>query len=160
MPTIQELAQAFLDQETFAVVGVRRTVDDAANGIYRRMRELGMTVYAINPHAEEVEGDPCYPNLSSTPRTPQAVMIVTRPEISLDVVKECAELGIEYVWMHKSIGNSVSEEAVEFCHQNAIHVIPGACPMMYMEPVDIFHKCMRGVMATFGRIPRNTAQVP
>jgi len=61
------------------------------------------------------------------------------------------------VWMHQSLmmaGTSVSQDAVEFCHENDIAVIAGACPMMYCEPVDFGHKCMRWVLRLVGGLPK------
>jgi hypothetical protein len=153
MATLREAAQDFLSRQQIAVAGVSSLQPDAANAIYRKLRETGHTVYAINPKVTEVEGDPCYPDLKSTPQVAEAVMIVTPPQASEDLVRQCDALGIRLVWMHKSLGNSVSPEAVQFCQEHDITVIPGACPMMFCEPVDIWHQCMRGVMSWTGRIP-------
>ena len=74
--------------------------------------------------------------------------------VELQVVKDCAEAGVNYVWMHKSFGNSVNDEAVQFCRDHGINVIPGACPMMFCEPVDVFHKCFKWALGAFGRLPK------
>jgi hypothetical protein len=40
----------------------------------------------------------------------EAVVIGTRPEIAEDTMRECADLGIEHVWMHRGPGaGSVSK---------------------------------------------------
>ena len=144
----------FLNQEHIAVVGVRSTQDDAANLIYRKFREAGYTVYAINPNAETVEGDPCYANLWAAPTKPDAVVIVTRPEITENVVQQCAELGITRVWIHQSfMGNSLSPTALETCKTHNIEVIPGLCPMMYVGKVDFFHGFACWLPRVTGKMP-------
>lgn len=153
MSTLQEAAQAFLSHQRIAVAGVSSVQPDSANYIYRKLREAGHTVYAINPKVTQVEGDPCYPDLRSTPELPEAVVMATPPAATEQLVRQCAELGIEWVWMHKSLGDSTSAEAIQFCHDHTIKVIAGGCPMMFCEPVDIWHQCIRGIMGFTGRIP-------
>ena len=112
-------------------------------------------MFPINPNTETVEGDPCYPNLKAVPGPVDAVVIGTRPEVAEQIVRECAEIGISRVWMHRSFGQgSVSEQATKFCQDNNITVIPGGCPMMFCEPVDFGHKCMRWILGLTGGLPK------
>lgn len=151
------LFEEFLAQKRIAVAGVSSTHDDAANLIYRKLRETGHQVFAINPKVTTIEGDPCYPDLKAIAGGVDGVVIVTRPEVADQLVQECADLGIERVWMHQSLlsmlGSSVSETAVEYCQSHHIKVIAGSCPMMFCEPVDPAHKCMRWVMKVTGKLP-------
>jgi cation transport ATPase len=48
--------------------------------VYKRLRERGYEVFAVSPNADQVEGDPCYPDLRSIPGGVEAVVIGTRPE--------------------------------------------------------------------------------
>ena len=152
MTTLETKIHDFLAQNRIAVVGVSR--DDsghpAANLIYRKLRSEGYKVVAVNPNATIVEGDISYPNLRSVSEKPEAVVIVTKPGITEQVVRECAELSIANIWMHKGIdskGTSVSKEAVHYCHQHGITVIPGGCPMMYCNHADIGHRVMRWMLS-------------
>lgn len=155
MLTMQEAVRAFLAQKAIAVAGVSRSGADAANAIYCKLRSLGYQVFAVNPNAATVEGDPCYPNLKSIPQAVDGVVIVTRPEIAEQIVRECADLGISRVWMHRSFGQgSVSPKAVDFCREHGIIVIPGGCPLMFCEATDFGHRCMRWVLNISGGLPR------
>lgn len=152
---LRDQAKAFLAHKRIAVAGVSSTQPaEAANGIYKKLRESDYTVYAINPKVNEVEGDPCYPDVKHLPEPVDAVMICTTPQVTEQVVQDCADAGIKWVWMHKSIGDSSSDTAIQFCKEHGIEVIEGGCPLMFVEPVDFAHACMRGVMRTFGRIPK------
>ena len=42
----------------------REAKDHGSNVVYKRLRERGYEVFAINPNADQVEGDPCYHRLS------------------------------------------------------------------------------------------------
>lgn len=157
MPTLNEAVEDFLAQSRIAVAGVSRTRNETANVIYRKLRKAGYRVFAVNPNAETVEDDPCYPDLKSIPEGVDGVVIVTRPEVVEQIVRQCAEMGISRVWMHRSLkfaGSSVSEQAVQFCRQNNIAVIPGGCPMMFCAPVDFGHKCIRWVLKLSGGLPK------
>ena len=155
MSSLQENVDDFLGQKLIAVAGVsRNSTSEAANYIYKKLRDSGYTVYPINPRAEAVEGDTCYADLKSMPDKVDGVVICTRPEVALDIVEECIELGIKRVWMHRSFGaGSVSEDAAELCRKNEIAVIAGACPMMYCKPVDFGHKCIHWILRVFGKLP-------
>jgi len=113
MAALKEATEEFLAQKRIAVAGVSRNSGQAANFVYRRLCERGYTVFAVNPNAEAVEGDRCYPDLKSIPDRVDAVVVATTPAVAERVVAECAELGIERVWLHRSFGTgSVSEKAV------------------------------------------------
>jgi predicted CoA-binding protein len=154
MQTIEAAASRFLAIKRAAVTGVSRTPSDhGSNAVYRRLRERGYQVFAVNPNARELEGDPAYPNLTSIPGGVEAVVIATRPEIGVDTMRECAELGIKHVWMHRGPGlGSVSAAATEYGRQHGITVIDGGCPLMFGPTADLGHKLMRRMYA--GNVPK------
>jgi predicted CoA-binding protein len=155
MTTLHETVKDFLAQERFAVVGVSRSGGEAANFVYRKLRDAGYQVFPVNPKTQEVEGVPCYPDLKSLPGSVDVVVVATHPKVTDDVVRECGEMGISRVWMHRSFGaGSVSDSAVSFCRDHKIQVIAGGCPMMFCEPVDFGHKCMRWILNLTGGLPR------
>jgi predicted CoA-binding protein len=155
MPTLQQKVDDFLARKRIAVAGVsRREKGSAANTIYEKLKSAGYEVFPINPNAETVEGNRCYPDLKSIPGGVDGVVIVTRPETAEEIVRECKELGILRVWMHRSFGaGSVSDTAAAYCEENNITVIAGACPMMYCRPVDFGHKCIRWILGVSGKLP-------
>jgi uncharacterized protein len=154
MQSVKEAASTFLANKRVAVTGVSRTPKThGSNTVYRRLRERGYDVFAVNPDANEVEGDRCYEDLRSIPGGVDAVVIGTRPEIAEGTVRECAELGIKHVWMHWGGGaSSVSDAATEYGRQHGITVIDGGCPLMFGPTADFGHKVMRVVLA--GRVPK------
>jgi predicted CoA-binding protein len=154
MQNIKEAAAAFLANERVAVTGVSRTPDThGSNNVYRRLRDRGYQVFAVNPNADEVEGDPCYHDLKSIPGGAQAVVIGTRPEIAEDTMRECAELGIKHVWMHRGPGDgSVSDAATAYGREHGITVIDGGCPLMFAPTADLGHRIMKLVFA--GHVPK------
>jgi predicted CoA-binding protein len=159
MVTIKEAATEFLTAKRVAVTGVSRQADDhGSNVVYKRLKQRGYEVFAVNPHAESVEGDHAYPDLTSIPGGVDAVVIGTRPETADVTMAECAELGITHVWMHRSVGaGSVSASATEFGRQHGITVIDGGCPLMFDPTADFGHKCMKFFMGMSGAVPRKVS---
>src|SRR4029450_4989442 len=101
MSKIKEAPPEFLSSKRVAVTGVSRTPKDhGSNVVYKRLRDRGYEVFAVNPNADEVEGDPCSHDLRSIPGGVEAVVIGTRPEVAEQTMRECDELGIPQVWMH------------------------------------------------------------
>ncbi len=151
----EEAVRDFLAQKRIAVAGVSRSANEAANLIYRKLRDSGYRVFAVNPRAESVEGDDCYPRLAAIPGGVDAVVIATHPAVAPAVVHECVDQGIGRVWMHRSFGQgSVSDEALALCREHGIRVIPGGCPLMFCSPVDVGHRCMRWWLRLTGSLPK------
>ena len=158
MSKIDILVQDFLAQKKIAVVGVSDNRETGCNLAYRKFKESGYAVSAVNPRITSFEGAPCYSDLKSIPEKPDAVFILTNPKVSEEIVQQCADLGIRRVWMHCLMGTkpglaasmtSVSPEAVRMCLENGIKVIPGACPNQYLKP-DFGHALMRVMFRTLG----------
>ena len=159
MITMKEATSEFLARKRIAVTGVSRNAKDhGSNLVYQRLRSRGYTVFAVNPNAGTVEGDPCYHDLKSIPGGVEAVVIGTRPETAEATVRECAELGIGYVWMHRGPGaGSVSPAATDYGRQHGIVVIDGGCPLMFDPTADGGHKVMRAIFTLTGKVPRRVS---
>lgn len=112
-------------------------------------------MFAVNPNAEEVEGDRAYHDLHSIPGGVDAVVIGTRPELADETMRECVELGITQVWMHRGPGGgSVSATATAYGRKHGITVIDGGCPCMFRPTDDFGHRAMRLVFTLNGNVPR------
>jgi len=158
MAEIDTLAAEFLAQKSVAVVGVSDQRETGCNLAYRKFKQAGYAVSAVNPHQESFENDPCYPDLISIPNKPDAVFILTNPTVTEEIVQQCVDLGINYVWMHCMMGtkpglaasmSSVSQDAVRLCRENGIAVIPGSCPNQFLNP-DFGHALMRKLWRALG----------
>jgi predicted CoA-binding protein len=151
---VKQAAAEFLTTERIAVTGVSRSPKDhGANVVFKRLRDRGYTVFAINPNADEVEGDRCYSDLKSVPGGVQAVVIATSPHHAETTMRECVDLGINRVWMHRGPGaGSVSEEATRYGREHGVTVIDGGCPLMFDPTADRGHKFMR--LVGVGKMPR------
>ena len=156
MQTIREAAVDFLSHKRIAVTGVSRTPSShGSNVVYQRLRDRGYDVFAVNPNADEVEGDRCYHSLAEIPGGVDAVVIGTSPTYALATIRQCEALGIRRVWMHRSFGTgSVSPTAARYGREHGITVIEGGCPLMFEPCSDAGHKVMRALFTLTGKVPR------
>ncbi len=161
MPSVAEVADEFLSHKRIAVTGVSRTpASHGGNVVYKRLRERGYEVFAVNPNADEVEGDTCYHDLKSIPDGVEVVILATRPEHAEGTIREAAELGITRVWMHRLFGaGSCSAQAARVGRENGITVIEGGCPLMFEPTSDGGHKMLKFFGTLMGKVPR-TVQEP
>ena len=145
MIPVKQAVSDFLSGGRIAVTGVSRSPKDhGANVVYKRLRDRGYTVFAVNPNADRVEGDPAYADLRSIEGGVDGVVIGTSPEHADGTVRECVDLGIQRVWMHRGPGGgSVSEPAATFGRDHGLTVIAGGCPCMFGQTADTGHKVMR-----------------
>jgi uncharacterized protein len=167
MTNLKTLINDFLAVKKIAVVGVSDKRETGCNLGYRKFKQAGYTVSAVNPRIDSFDGDPCYPDLMSIPEKPEAVFILASPRVTDEIVRQCVNLGVKQVWMHCLMGTrpglasgmtSVSQEAVQMCHENGITVIPGACPNQFLKP-DFGHAMMRVLFGAMGfhKLPGNSA---
>jgi len=157
MSALEEAARAFFVDKRIAVVGVsRKSGASPANVIYKRLRKGGYTAYAVNPNAEIVEGDTCYPDLAALEGQVDAAIIATRPELAPDLVEQCGALGIKQAWVHGTFAAPKAAAATgDAARKHGVTLIAGSCPMLFLEPVDPAHRCLRW----FRRVTKREAEV-
>ena len=155
MPTLRHAAEEFLATQRIAVAGVSRDPEQPANLIYRRLRDSGHEVFAVNPTAEEVEDAPAYPSVGAIGAPVDGVVVVTPPGAVMGVVRDAVDAGCARVWLHRGLGpGSSSPEAVGYCREHGVSVIPGGCPNMFGACSDRGHRCMLAALQATGKLPR------
>lgn len=156
MTSLRDAAEEFLAHERIAVAGVSRDTRQPANLIYRRLRASRHHVFAVNPNADEVEGDRCYASVVDIPAAVNGVVVVTPPGAAAGVVEDCAAAGVPRVWIHRGLGpGSLTDAAVAACRAHGISVIPGGCPNMFGATSDPAHRSMRRMLTLAGKLPRS-----
>lgn len=152
--SLADAASRFLALSRFAVAGISAGEDTTAQTIYDKLATTGKPVYGLNPRGETIAHIICYPSLSALPEPVDGLVIVTSPSQNQRLLEQAKEAGVQWVWIHKSLGNSVDDKAVQIGRQQGLHIIDGACPMMFLEPVDSAHKCLKVLLQWTGRIPK------
>lgn len=116
------LIEQIMSQRRFAVSGVSRNPEEYGYRVYKALKAAGYTVFAVNPNADEIDGDLCYPSLDNVPGPIDCLVTVTPPEVTQETVRLAGRLRIPYVWMQPG---SESTAAINLARANAMHVIAG-----------------------------------
>ena len=89
-----------LGLKTWAVVGANNHHEKFGYKIFKFLHETGKyKVYPVNPGLKEVMGNKCYPSLKDLPEKPDVVDVVVPPKVGEQVMRDCAEAGIQNVWL-------------------------------------------------------------
>jgi predicted CoA-binding protein len=124
---VEDLIREFIDQRVWAVVGASTDPAKYGNKVYRTLRDAGYTVFGVNVGGGTIEGQQLYRRLADLPQLPAVVDTVVPPNVTEQIVRQCAELGITRVWMQPG---SESEAAIAYCHEQDIQVVHDACAMV------------------------------
>jgi predicted CoA-binding protein len=141
----------FFAQKRFAVVGVSRSGTGFGNMVFSELRQRGLSVFQVNPQADEIAGEPCYRSLTDVPESVDAVIVTVSSENVLSVVEQAYEAGVRNIWLQRGIE---SPEALRFAEQRNVNMISERCVMMFAEPVSSIHRFHRGLAKLFNRYPR------
>ncbi len=147
----RKTVEDFFSSEKLAVVGVSRNGKKFGRSAFKELKAKGYKVFPVNPNADKIDGETCYPNLNSLPEKADGAVIVVQPSEAEKVVREAAEAGIKKVWFQQG---SLSNEAISFCENNGINAIYGECVLMFAEPVAGFHKFHRTVKKILRKLPK------
>jgi uncharacterized protein len=133
--------QEFLALHRLAVVGVSRNQRDFTRALFRELLGRGYDVVPVNPNVREMEGIACFASLSDVTPPVEGALLMTKPNVTDEVVRECAQAGIHRVWMYRAGGQgAVSPAAAEFCARNGIHVVRGEWPFMFLPQTQWIHR--------------------
>jgi uncharacterized protein len=133
--------QRFLSIRRFAVVGVSHSPAEFSRSLWREFRARNYDVVPVNPCASEIDGQACYGRVQDITPPVKAALLMTSPAATAAVVRDCAAAGIDLVWMYRAGGaGAVSQEAARFCEAHGIAVIPGECPMMFLDHAGLVHR--------------------
>lgn len=112
---------------SLAVVGATDHPTKYGGIIYRDLKEKGYPVLAVNPYRETVDGDPCWKSVKDLPEVPTIAVLVVPAKRGLGVVDDCAEAGVENVWVQPG---AFSNELMESLDRHGLNWLAEACVMV------------------------------
>jgi len=130
IPSLDARIAAFLDGDSFAVVGASTDRSKYGNKVLRCYMQNQREVYPINPSADEVEGLKAYRDLAALPTRMHGVSIITPPPVTEKIVEACGKLNIKHLWMQPG---AQSDRAIERARELDMNVIGGdACVLVVL----------------------------
>ena len=81
------------------MIGASRDRHKLGYGVVRNLHEYHYRgqIYPVNPHAREVLGYPCYPDISAVPKPVDLAVVVVPADYVIPVVTACGEHGVPAV---------------------------------------------------------------
>jgi predicted CoA-binding protein len=143
--------ESFLSPKKLAIIGASRNAKKFGRQVYAALKEKGLTVDGVNPKAQTLNGDPCYPDILSLPAGVDRVFIVTPPEKTVENVRMALDKGIRNIWIQQ---RSDTGEALELLKDADVNLIHNQCILMYAAPVKGPHKFHRFINKVFGKYPK------
>jgi len=149
-------ATEFFALDSIALVGASDDKKHFSNAVFHALEDHGVHAIPINRHEITVGGRTCYPGVAVVPGRLDGVIVMVKHDTAIEVVKECIDRGVTHIWLFRGLGgeSAMSDEAVALCHEHGVHVVPGACPMMFLRPVKGFHRVHRRVRRLRGGVTK------
>jgi predicted CoA-binding protein len=149
MVTLNQINE-FIASEPIAMVGVSRNPKKFGFTAFRELKEKGMNIIPVNPHADEIHGVKAYPDIKGLPADTKGVIVMTQKSQTAAVVRDARERGFKQIWIQQM---SESPEAVKELEGSDINYITGQCILMYYKPHSI-HKFHGALKKFFRRFPK------
>ena len=149
MTTLKQIND-FLESQPIALVGVSRNPKKFGYTAFKELKEKGMKIIPVNPQADEIMGEKVFPNVTALPSDVQGIIILTKKNQTIGVIREAKEKGIKHIWIQQMAD---SKEAIDELKGTDINFITGECILMHFNPHSI-HKFHGKIMKFFGRYPK------
>jgi len=141
--------QDFIESKRLALIGVSRDEKKFGRMAYKELKARGYQVYAVNPAVDQIDGEPCYPDLMPLREKIDGVLVAVSSGQVLQVLRQAAEIGVKNVWLQQQ---TESPEAISLGQQLGLNLVSGKCILMYAPPIRSYHAWHRGFMRVIGRL--------
>jgi len=125
----------FWDASSYAVVG-RSTKQNFPVVTFSALKELGRTVYPIDPEVDTIDGTKAYKDFSSLPAKVERAILELPAEDTAVWIEKAAAAGIKQVWIHHG---TETADALTKANQLGVNVLTGTCAVMYLLPKKFPH---------------------
>jgi uncharacterized protein len=158
MRSSMDVIRDFLAQKRIAMIGVSRNENSFSAHLFKDLCRRGYDVVPVNPYATKIDGRGCFARVQDIQPPVEGALLMTSPETTEVVVRDCVTAGIQRVWMYRGTKQgAVSEAAITFCQERGMQIVPGECPWMFLPKGDKVHYLHGLVRKITLRYPRRTA---
>lgn len=101
--------------------------------LFAELRRRGYEAIPVRPGTEAIDGQTVYARVQDIPGPVDGAIVMTPAAVALQIARDCHEAKIPRVWLHRGAGKgAVSDEAVQYCREQGLEVVPGECPFMFL----------------------------
>ena len=137
MSTKEEMLDKLFNPRTVAVVGATPKEGKVGNTILKNLLASGtglLSIYAVNPRYDRIQGLKCYPSLSEIQGDIDLAVIAIPAEGVPNVLEQCAERGVENVVVisagFKEVGREgavLESELVKIAKEHKLNIVGPNC---------------------------------
>lgn len=95
--------------------------------VYRYLLSQGFEVYGVNPNAESIDAERCYPSLAECAKVygaPDVVDVFRRKEEVVAVARDAIAVGAKAIWFQYGV---INEEAIRIADEAGLSVVYDRC---------------------------------
>jgi hypothetical protein len=142
--------EEFLGSGPIAMAGVSRNPKKFGFAAFKELKEKGLNIIPVNPHADEIHGSKVYHDIKSLPADVTGLIVMTGKNQTAGVIREAKEKGIRQIWIQQM---AESKEALKELEGSGINYITKECILMHYKPHSIhkFHAAIRKFFRSFPR---------
>lgn len=96
------------DATVIAVVGYSPDPSRTSYQIGQFLKDVGYTVYPVNPTVESIDGETCYRSLADVPEPIDIVNVFRRSQFLAGVVDEALAVGVKAVWAQLGVADEAA----------------------------------------------------
>jgi uncharacterized protein len=99
--------------DTITVVGASRAAAKAARSVPAHMQRHGWRIIPVNPHAEQILGEPVYRTIGEVPMQVGLVDVFRPPWQAPDIARQAVAAGATALWLQLGIASAEARAIAE-----------------------------------------------
>ncbi|HVN54152.1 MAG TPA: CoA-binding protein [Anaerolineaceae bacterium] len=135
----EELREILENSRVIAIVGESNDHYYSSYQVAQYLKQMGYTVYPVNPNLQEVDGDRSYPNLVEVPASIDVVDVFRKPIYLDEIVDEAIEVGARVLWAQLDVVSS-TQEPEHRAREAGMKVVSNRCMRTEHERLNIPRK--------------------
>lgn len=130
----ETIRSVLTDTTTWAIVGCSPEPARDSHRVAAFLQERGFRVIPVNPEADEILGERCYPSLADIPAEAgvEVVDIFRRSELAGDHVDEAIAVGAKAVWLQLGV---IDGAAAARANAAGLDVVMDRCPAIELPRI-------------------------
>jgi len=128
MPNLKEndaaMREVLTQVKVIAVVGHSDKRDRTSYQIAQFLRQVGYTVYPVNPTIQEIDGQPCYASLQAVPEPIDIVNVFRRSEYLPAIIEDAIATQAKTIWTQLGVTDNT---AAQTALNAGLNLVMNAC---------------------------------
>ena len=105
----EDMKQILENSRVIAIVGESNDHYYSSYQVAQYLKQMGYTVYPVNPNIKKVDEDRSYPNLAAIPEPIDVVDVFRKPTHLDKIVQEATAVGAKVLWTQLDVVSATQE---------------------------------------------------